>query len=375
MSIIGKSIEDQILIDTIYKFFNASLKGIERDGPDTNKGVRVLQGNPLSFLLANIYLNEFDQFVISLKKKVNKGKTLSKNVKKWDEAIKGMANKLIKVKIKKIKSNLKREICRKQIRETKKIGIRQKFKTNEKQFCHLYHKIYYVRYADDYLIAIKGPKKLAKEILKRTESFLKFNLYFELKSGKLIHGKDNKTNFLEFDIKIPSKKDKTVVETKKILSFKKIKNRISARKRALETRFENTILKVYESQKLKTIKALMTEKKEKKLMNKITKMLAIKDVKEIMKNIKLNGNKWYNNQEPFDKWIQREYIHLRSSWIKETELKKLGYEKVIKSYENFLKTLNDAISTRNISRFKKEEAKCIQSKPKFFQKKNRPYVC
>jgi len=40
-----------------------------------------------------------------------------------------------------------------------------------------------VRYADDYLIAVKGPKSLARDIQKKTQDFLKSNLHFSLKGG------------------------------------------------------------------------------------------------------------------------------------------------------------------------------------------------
>lgn len=294
MSIIGKSIEDQLLLHTIYEFFNAQLKEIEKDNPDTSKVVGVLQANPLFSLLVNIYLNEFDQFLISLKKKHDKNETSNKNTKNWNEETKVMINQLIRFKTRKTKNNLKREI------HGKKIGIRQKPATDEEQSQHLYHKIYYVRHTDNYLIAIKGPKRLAKVIKKKTESFLKSNLHYKLKDGKLIHGRDNKASFLGFDIKIPSKKNRTVVETKKILSFKKIKNQISARKRTLETRFETAILKVYESLALRTIKAEMKEGKGKRFTHKTAKTISTKNAKEIMKNIKLNANKLYNDQKPFD---------------------------------------------------------------------------
>jgi len=73
ISILKESIEDQFMIDTLYKLFNMPVKNLELGGPDTSKGVGVPQGNPLSPLLANVYLNELDQFMDLLKKEVDKG--------------------------------------------------------------------------------------------------------------------------------------------------------------------------------------------------------------------------------------------------------------------------------------------------------------
>jgi retron-type reverse transcriptase len=73
ISILGKSIKDQIMVDTLYKLFKMPVKNLDLGGPDTSKGVGVPQGNPLSPLLANIYLNELDHFIDILKNEVDKG--------------------------------------------------------------------------------------------------------------------------------------------------------------------------------------------------------------------------------------------------------------------------------------------------------------
>jgi retron-type reverse transcriptase len=73
ISILRESIEDQIMVDTLHKLFKMPVKNLDLGGPETSKGVGVPQGNPLSPLLANVYLNELDHFIDFLKKEVDKG--------------------------------------------------------------------------------------------------------------------------------------------------------------------------------------------------------------------------------------------------------------------------------------------------------------
>ena len=100
----------------------------------------------------------------------------------------------------------------------------------------------------------------------------------------------------------------------------------------------------------------------------IINSLAVLDANKLMKTVELKGIKWLQDQESFETWILREYNHLRESWIKETELKELGYHEIIKAYDNFVKALEKGISLENICKAKQEEAKRIMAKPKFSQK-------
>lgn len=81
LSIFRESIEDQLMQDTLNKLFRMTIKDIEKGSPDFSKGIGVPQVNPLNPLLANIYLNEFDHFVGSLKKKIDKSKASGKTTK------------------------------------------------------------------------------------------------------------------------------------------------------------------------------------------------------------------------------------------------------------------------------------------------------
>jgi len=163
---------------------------------------------------------------------------------------------LSKAKTKKAKANLKRDLYRAKVKLASSAGIQRNAKVDETQGNKLYHKIHYVRYADDYLIAIKGPKSLALIIKKATENFLKSSLHFALKGGELVHASHSKVRFLGFDIKLPGRSDREVVENRRVLSFKKLKNRILNRKKMLENRISTALTAEYDLKVKKEILAL-----------------------------------------------------------------------------------------------------------------------
>jgi retron-type reverse transcriptase len=288
LSILRKSFEDQMMVDTLNKLFKMRVKDVEKGGSDTSKGIGVPQGNPLSPLLANVYMNELDHFMDSLKKEVDKG-TPGNTSKEWGQATWVTAAELSRAKTKKAQSNLRREVYRQKVKDAMKAGIPRNLESDKQQDNGVYHRLYYVRYADDYLIAVKGPKWLAKEIQKKTQDFLKSNLHFTLKEGDLLHSKNNKVRFLGFDIKVPKRKDRAVVENRKILSFKKIRNRLTSRIHEMESRFEKSILNTYKSQKLKILKTLMKDRKDGVSREDVSEALAHRDAHALHNRAVLMG--------------------------------------------------------------------------------------
>ena len=68
----------------------------------------------------------------------------------------------------------------------------------------------------------------------------------------------------------------------------------------MESRFEKAILKAYEAQKLKFLKALIKSKKDKVTRKEVIDLLALKDAYELQEQIKLKGSKWITSQKPFN---------------------------------------------------------------------------
>lgn len=181
-----------------------------------------------------------------------------------------------------------------------------------------------------------------------------------MKKNDFINVKANKVEFLDFDIKILKRNDLNVVETRKTLSFKKMRNRLTSQRDAMEARFEKTILRFYETQKLRLLKALICDKKVKITRKKAIDLLAHKDAYELLDQIELKGKKWISNQQFFENWVQKEFIQLRSSWIQENELKEFGYGKVIDAYNNLLSVMKNVISYKDFAKIKSEKVKRIK---------------
>jgi hypothetical protein len=154
---------------------------------------------------------------------------------------------------------------------------------------------------------------LAKEVQKKTQDFLRSNLCFALKKGGFLRSTDNKVRFLGFDIKVPKKKDRAVVDNRKILSFKKIRNRLTSRIHEMESRFEKSILNTYKSLKLQILKTLMKSRKNGVPRKDAMEPLAYKDAVALYNRAVLMENKWIFGQEPFENWLKKEYAQLCSS--------------------------------------------------------------
>lgn len=221
-----------------------------------------------------------------------------------------------------------------------------------------------MRYADDYLIAIKGPKWIAKDIMKKTQDFLKSNLHFSLEGGDLVHGAHNLIRFLGFDIKIPKRDERDVVETRKILSFKKIRNRLLNRKKVMVERYENSLLKIYESEKCKTLKSLADGATNRDEKLRLIKKIAQKDALNL---INIQSTLRDSGTAQYKALLNKERLQLESSWVPENELKEMGFDGVIEARENLLKAMDLAASKDNLQNIRMEEVKRIKCNPGYKQ--------
>jgi len=182
MEIINLQIKDQQIIDLLWKFLRA---GVVIDNLYQRTTIGVPQGGIISPILSNIYLHCFDMYLDKLKKELDTKKTSEPNpeyisAKSRLRSKKGADKKKGYKELRKIKST-----------------IRTGFK------------LYYIRYADDWLIGVWGSKKDATKIRKKIEIFLKEKLGLELsiEKTKITHASKEKVQFLGYEIYSPTPKE------------------------------------------------------------------------------------------------------------------------------------------------------------------------
>lgn len=214
INILRKRIEDEKFIRLIWKFLRA---GYMEDWKYNKTYSGTPQGGIISPILANVYLNELDEFIENeIKPNYNIGK--AKDKKRNSEYRKyEMRNERLKKKINNENDGIKRNEMIKQYKENKKILLTLPYYESHSKN----HKsLKYVRYADDFLIGVIGSKKDCIEIKNKIKEFLEKNLEINLSEDKTLitHCLDN-ANFLGYDIcisnNLSAKKDKNGI-TKRV---------------------------------------------------------------------------------------------------------------------------------------------------------------
>jgi group II intron reverse transcriptase/maturase len=144
------------------------------------------QGAILSPILANIYLDKLDKFVVEeLIPQYNRGKARQLNPE-W-KRLQGLAQRLKK---KGLLSEAR--IARRLMQQVPSLDPQDPN----------YRRLRYVRYADDWLIGFSGPRQEAEEIKHLIGNFLRENLKLELSETKTLisHPRTEAARFLGYDI-------------------------------------------------------------------------------------------------------------------------------------------------------------------------------
>lgn len=151
------------------------------------------QGGVISPLLANIYLNEFDNFVkTELIPKYTKGKRQKANPEYSKLSCKiAMCNK------------------DKDFLTAKKLKIERRNIPSIDTKNAEYRRLKYVRYCDDFILGFNGSKQEAKEIKAEIATWIKANLKLELSEEKTLitHATTTAAKFLGYDIKVQKAND------------------------------------------------------------------------------------------------------------------------------------------------------------------------
>jgi group II intron reverse transcriptase/maturase len=168
-----KRIDDEHFIDLIYKYLRIGYgENINNISP---MKVGVVQGGILSPLLSNIYMDVFDKWVLySLKPKFNLGTKRTTNPEYWKQAYQFRVNKV------------KKDLT---IRSTP---------ANDPNW----RRVYYYRYADDFIVGVSGSKDHCIELRNDIQKFLQERLELKLNLDKTIitHAESSSAKFLGFVI-------------------------------------------------------------------------------------------------------------------------------------------------------------------------------
>lgn len=166
ITVLKKRISDSRFIDLIWKALKAGY--LEFNTPK-NSIAGTPQGSVVSPILANIFLHELDTFVEGIVEKETKGKFRRRNpvYSRYQKVIQRVRRGL----------SVSQEEHEEARRNSKKIPS---VMVNDPSFI----RVHYVRYADDWLIGVDGPKSLAFDIKEQIRDYLRENLGLTLSVEK-----------------------------------------------------------------------------------------------------------------------------------------------------------------------------------------------
>jgi len=192
LDILAKKIKDQRFLNVIRLFLRS---GYMEDWVYHETYSGAVQGGVISPILMNIYMNEFDKKVSDVGNQFHSLSPVERNpAAKEYEALKHKAW-YYSQKVKRLpKEAPERPALIKKVKQLRQDKLRLPSKEN------VIKKIAYVRYADDWVIAVWGNKAECTRIKETLGSFLSIELKLTLSEEKtLITHSENKIRFLGYD--------------------------------------------------------------------------------------------------------------------------------------------------------------------------------
>ena len=196
VKVISTKIKDARIIKLIYKFLKA---GYLEDWKYHKTYSGTPQGGIISPVLTNIYLHELDKFVMKLKADFD-----VPNKSKYTQEYRDLSNEIKRISYRINKTDgTERERLIAEIKEKRK-RLRKTPSTAQDG-----KRLKYIRYADDFIIAVKGSKEDCKIIRDKLTEFISGSLGMELSAEKtLITHSSECAKFLGYDIRV--RRDNTV---------------------------------------------------------------------------------------------------------------------------------------------------------------------
>lgn len=190
IGLINLKIKDMKMSQLIYKFLKA---GYLENWQYHKTYSGTPQGGILSPLLANIYLHELDKFALQLKKKFDQESSvkITSEYRELHNEIKRISHRL-----KKLEGEEKAKVLLEYQEKRKRLTTLPCTSQTDKV-------LKYVRYADDFIISVKGSKKNCQWIKEQLRLFIHNKLKMELSEEKtLITHSSQTARFLGYDIRV-----------------------------------------------------------------------------------------------------------------------------------------------------------------------------
>ena len=189
VNILREDIQDQRFFNLIHKMFNTKTVNLL---PSNQPSESVPQGSILSPLLCDLYLSKLDQEVKRIQVEYNSSQRKRRENPVFHNLTRVTLDEKRQLEFNRYKI---RRLLKKRIRRAYQKGI-SKTDYNDPNFV----RIFYVRYADDFLFGVIGSKILVKKVQNRVSQFLKSSLQLEVSKTTIIHSTAGMVNFLGIQV-------------------------------------------------------------------------------------------------------------------------------------------------------------------------------
>ena len=194
IGILAERISDERFLRLIRKFLKA---GYLEDWTFHNTFSGTPQGGIVSPILANIYLDRLDKFVMEYIKRFDVGATTTRKPFEGRRSL-DFQKKVAMQKLKTVKDESERK---KVVEQLKGIDRTRLQIPSFDEMDNGYKRLKYVRYADDFLIGVIGSKEDSQRIKEDIKNFLESELKLELSDDKtLITHSQKAAKFLGYEV-------------------------------------------------------------------------------------------------------------------------------------------------------------------------------
>lgn len=329
------------------------------------------QGSILSPFLFNIYMTEFDKFIKQMSQSLPQPAPITSEKakqarKEYQGIIRDISSDRITTTLKKYGTieAVKKEITRRKKEYYHKWGSREGVLTTNKNFIH------YVRYADDFILAIGGSKNLAIDTRDKIDFFLKSNLHLEVSHNKVVNRNEGPVKFLGFLVQLSKFRNKTRIKWNKFASIQKYRNRVVNRLKISDARLANAAVQSIKKNLLRIFRQKL-ESKGRSLRQSDYSQISLEIANEISQTPKENPAllRWEEHFGNLFNWNQSlalDQYHRQISALATPEDDTEYHLELVKLRDKFIKDIDDLISKAKNSYTldKKDAIMKVQNQPK-----------